>query len=346
VAAIYTCLLAIYFHSNRQTAEEVVRSNMGTIYCISDDREFVWWGYPSEPILPSSILYFRSMKDNDWNFDSQLQKLSTLVQTGMVEAGYRGELVSRFLLHEAYAQAYFKSNQEIPMPVLLTDYLDELFVIPPSTGYSNWGEFMNGEAQEFLSFQVYLTHFVYLTYSPTHDELKEYFLRGAGIHCRRNENAIDHLIPIWDGTEFSYILISVKNQQERHSGWDNMANTCTPFVCHLEDINTPLSNPYMVILMEVNAGLNHDPKIKIHQQSTRRSPRIQSNTNIRPIFEICFFGLSESHYTFLKKHPNLLKRLQNLAVAFADPIKIIQSQKKVASVAEEVVKTLLCVNYD
>jgi hypothetical protein len=58
----------------------------------------------------------------------------SVFQISMIRYGYRGELVSRFLLHEAYAQAYFKSNDVIPMPVPLADYLNELFVIPESTG--------------------------------------------------------------------------------------------------------------------------------------------------------------------------------------------------------------------
>jgi hypothetical protein len=170
-------------------------------------------------------------------------------------------------------------------------------------------------------------------------------LRGAGIHCRRNETAIDHLIPIWNGSYFSYILVSVKNQQKRHSGWNNMAETCTPWVCGLENSEHALPHPYMVLLMEVNAELKHDAKIEIHSKSIPKTDRITPHSNVRTIFEIGTFGLSKSNYVFLKNHSNLMNHFKNLAVAFPDPLKIIQSQKMAPSVAKEVVETLLCVNY-
>jgi hypothetical protein len=184
---------------------------------------------------------------------------------------------------------------------------------------------------------------VYLTFSPTHNELKEYYLRGAGIHCRRNENAIDHLIPIWNGSYFSYILVSVKNQQKRHSGWNNTDETCTPWVCGLETSEHVLPHPTMVLLMGVNVELKHDAKIEIHSKFMPRTNRITPHSNVRTIFEIGSFGLS--NYVFLKGHSNLMNHFQNLAITFPDPLKIIQSQKMAPSVAKEVVETLLCVNY-
>jgi hypothetical protein len=82
VAALYGCILALHFHNNRQLAEEVVRSHMGTVYSISNDREFVCWGYPSEPILPASILYARKYWLKDYQYEKQIDELLKITQSG------------------------------------------------------------------------------------------------------------------------------------------------------------------------------------------------------------------------------------------------------------------------
>jgi hypothetical protein len=81
VAALYGCILALHFHNNRQLAEQVVRSHMGTVYSISEDREFVWWGYPSEPILPASILYARKNWLKEYGYEKQLDELLKIPQS-------------------------------------------------------------------------------------------------------------------------------------------------------------------------------------------------------------------------------------------------------------------------
>jgi hypothetical protein len=245
----------------------------------------------------------------------------------MVEAGFRGELVSRLLLLEAYATAYFASSGTSPGPIPLHVFLDHLY--QPPAGKPNWEEYFKGlaDSKSFLGYKVFLTHFTYVTYEVKDSDIHQFFLRGSGIHCRRNQKGIDHIIPLYNSVtkESSYILISVKNQQRVSNESKHAAEVANPKAVKVQSSSRNMI-PFVILWMEVQPEL--DPEINFEdpgfKKGIKKSPRLVNRTTAtRPHLLIQSFGLKELFV--MLKDENLCDKMSKLALSFPDPIKVHQS---------------------
>ena len=79
----------------------LIASHMATAIGVSFDRTGLLCTYPSDPILASGAL----KGITEVGFENCLDTLLEQFSRGVVEAGERGELVSRILFLEAYIRA-------------------------------------------------------------------------------------------------------------------------------------------------------------------------------------------------------------------------------------------------
>ncbi len=101
-----------------------------------------------------------------------------------------------------------------PMPVrdflerlLPADRLDEVLA----------GQVSAKNQMKFMSGLIFFTHFVYVTDTPTVDDLLEYFKIGAAIICKDNQHGFDNIIPVLlPDNEISFILGQSKLHSERN----------------------------------------------------------------------------------------------------------------------------------
>ena len=96
--AVASVRLCLQFLSSSQMAESLVHSYMATCTYISPDSDQLMVHYPSEPVLAvaANVLMVQCSETLGWNV--VLPELERQIQSGMVENGYRGELVARIIL--------------------------------------------------------------------------------------------------------------------------------------------------------------------------------------------------------------------------------------------------------
>lgn len=289
----------------------------------------------------------------------------------MVESGYRGELVSRLLLLEAYATVYRNSCEMYPSPIGLDDFMYNLYQF-------NETQKKILEKRNISNYEVFLTHFTYVTQHLKHIDLKAFFLRGAGIHCRRNQKGVDHIIPLrHKGThQYSYILISVKNRKNISSQYSEAIRDCDPELLEIQLSDSkqlffifwmevqPDLDPYLYDPVFLETGDNYLPtendmsfdssdgadtynKNKGHYYLRSRKVSKSKSLVEEKHADYCLIqsiGLSNIFKLFKEENDSLLTKMKNLAISFPDPIQIIK-QENVSDKPLEVAQHLLHLSY-
>ena len=117
--AVMDCRMCLTVDSFSRSASDMVTSHMAECIGITSDREQIHTAYPPEPIL-AGIYLLNTFPENFViileaaaqllrnRHTEYLRHLNTLIKTGIVDAGFRGELVARFLLLEAWERASLK----------------------------------------------------------------------------------------------------------------------------------------------------------------------------------------------------------------------------------------------
>lgn len=98
--AMFACTAVLFVSPISTMAEDLVKSYMGTLLIISEDRERHLISYPSEPLLSEAALELLSKKG--FEHRALLELDSTLKAGGILDAGDQGELAARLLFVSAW----------------------------------------------------------------------------------------------------------------------------------------------------------------------------------------------------------------------------------------------------
>jgi hypothetical protein len=119
--------------SSREAQATLVESYMQVVFYIPPTCEYIWSGYPSEPILSQAAgQLLNSQKRQFINFAPKI--ISRAFRNNLLDRGERGELIAQVLLTVAHDQVIIKDNKSLePLfrpfhsPIKLLDLLEHLF---------------------------------------------------------------------------------------------------------------------------------------------------------------------------------------------------------------------------
>jgi len=168
--AVLATRLALAVGPFTAEATHVVASHLAVLLSTDQDRHFVQTFYPSEPILAEASAMITSEKG--WVF--ALRSLVHLVQNGIVDAGYRGELLSKVLCLMAVDDSKKEPDPDSlrwihSRPVKVRDFLDSWLTAPKKDHETFSAALCYGrkgtdakELERFLDGHVFFTHFIRL----------------------------------------------------------------------------------------------------------------------------------------------------------------------------------------
>jgi hypothetical protein len=192
-------------------ASELVASHMAVLVKTAEDRHFTRMFYPSEPMSAEGAAHLLTT----FGWSKSLQALQHYVQTGIVDAGFRGELLSKIVCLMAADSTNTKPMEgelfPFSRPIRVGDFLNHLISFdgisnkPENcsattvTGYilaTVHSHISRQKLQKFLSGYVFFTHFARVDYIVNIATLAQFFNRGAAIMCKSCNPGYDHIIPV------------------------------------------------------------------------------------------------------------------------------------------------------
>ena len=193
-------------------ASEIVASHMAVLVRTDGDRHFLRTAYPSEPILAEASA--RLTAENGWG--RPLRALNHYVQTGIVDAGFRGELLTKIICliaNDTYQHSipHDPSTQwQYTRPIRVSDFLNSLIATDGIAGKASNSEpeskFVDylmkcsaielGDLRAFLNGYVFFTHFIKVECTASIQLLARAWNRGAAITCKAYNPRFDHIIPV------------------------------------------------------------------------------------------------------------------------------------------------------
>lgn len=252
--ALVGCLVSLDISVQSQLTHLLVGSYMATCIAVSEDRENILVIYPSEPILSEAALRLIEVTENR---TFVLDRLEISLKNGLVEAGFRGELVARIILILGW-QHMLSGDTLYTQEKSVRDFLNTLF-----------GNYQTLKQRDnrlkslklkttFLQSKLCLTHFVQLNDPPSCQVLKRLFERGAGAILGRNARGGDLLLPVkmnnTSEEQFSFILIQVKNYSTSGQAYTEAATTrLTPSSVFGESELANLDLPYLCFYWSLGA---------------------------------------------------------------------------------------------
>jgi len=193
-------------------ASELIASHLAVLTRTDDERHFLRTVYPSEPILAE----VSAGLTHEHGWASPLSALVHYVKGGIVDAGFRGELITKIVclmaMDRALSQIPLPPNRWLfSRPIPVSDFLDHLIV--PLQGYLTFSEGLKGvqdrdnippgtlniddeKLQRFLRGRVFFNHFIRVEVKLSYSMLVHAWNRGAAIMCKTNTKGIDHVIPV------------------------------------------------------------------------------------------------------------------------------------------------------
>jgi len=100
--AVASVRYSVFFHGLTKTAKELVASHFATCFDVDESRQNMLCGYPSEPMVSEAAA---QIMNDDQRLCSVLTHLRSAMCNGVVEAGVRGELVSKIIMIAAWDHA-------------------------------------------------------------------------------------------------------------------------------------------------------------------------------------------------------------------------------------------------
>jgi len=202
-------------------AAEMVASHMAVLVRTDRDRHFLRTLYPSEPILAEASANLTAK----YGWGRPLQALHYFIQSGIVDAGYRGELLSKIVFLMAVdnvlasgSKLYDPREQwKYSRPISVSEFLDELirFPLPESrcgtdsakktaisscTSFSEYvfkySKINKDDLTRVMKGSVFFNHFVRVEYTIGIETLVQAWNRGAAIMCKAYNPRFDHIIPV------------------------------------------------------------------------------------------------------------------------------------------------------
>ena len=198
-------------------ASELIASHLAVLTRTDSEHHFLRTVYPSEPILAEASA--RLTYGNGWA--GPLSALVHYVRGGVVEAGFKGELLTKIVclmaMDNVLGQAVFPEDQwQFSRPVTVSEFLNHLII--PLHDHSTFSEGLKGvqfgkelqpgtlniddtKLRRFLDGYVFFNHFIRVEVKLSYSMLVHAWNRGAAIMCMTNTKGVDHVIPVMLDTE-------------------------------------------------------------------------------------------------------------------------------------------------
>ncbi|GBC10354.1 hypothetical protein RclHR1_09560008 [Rhizophagus clarus] len=224
--ACMSCSFALQVCPRIAEVEMLIASHMATAIGVSDNRTDLLCTYPSDPILASGAL-----KDLiiEVGLEDCLDTLLEQFSRGVVEAGERGELVSRILFLEAYVRI-MKINQlppvtyleKVPLSLFLKalckgidekidDLLVKMHINEAEIGFNHWTSLLASNKQYVKEGgQKYLSE----------NLIQEAYHRHTAFKMPLGFPVIDYVIPFKYSTN-KYGIISIQNKNAKKTKYQD-----------------------------------------------------------------------------------------------------------------------------
>ena len=274
LAVLDVRLLLDYEHSAQAwlREEELVESGMRIAYSVPRHRQYMYSGYPSEPILAEAAAsVWADIQRAGGHIPAILERY---IRIGLIRKGERGELVARLLLLLAFDAAVQRAGGELyTTEVKLIDFLRELFgdhhydntiaKSKPSAGQIPFDE-------AFKNAHVRFTHFGRnrnATLANTKGASAA-ILRSMAIQCHSGQEMIDIIIPVALKTQglqeenMSAVTISIKDRlvPSTKAKVDIRASKISFFPKNqVKYGGTEHGRPYMALILELGTEPTRNP---------------------------------------------------------------------------------------
>jgi hypothetical protein len=311
--AVVDVRLMLSYEPSRIAAQEremtMIASHMRTVYSISEGREVIRAGYPSEPILAEAAARQLHTWTSTSHQNPMLEILSENLKHDLLARGEMGEVVGRLLLMTARDAAVIKNASDDPStvhfsrPVSVVSFIQHLFPEQIANNYLNCAP-DNMSSKYGLTFKdafkdavIAFTHFQKAgdDSSFSRDAALGAFLRGSAIICRNNAPLVDVILPVVRDrskpltvSNMTCIMVQFKNRQTGQSPSTYVIDEekLNYFATH-GDSDSDTSNtdtddviPYMTFVMEL--GIIQPPSeiAKVYTKDNSKGARYQRSSAI------------------------------------------------------------------
>ncbi|CAJ0637020.1 7278_t:CDS:2, partial [Entrophospora sp. SA101] len=295
--AVLSSRLSLSISPQSKIASELVAGHMALCSYVSPDRQRLYIGYSSEPILAeASAILMSDIK----NYSHLLKTLCNSVEDGIVDAGFRGELVAKLLLLRAWDKCcnlQIEPMTKYAIPITVKDFLLSLL------GEKNYQMAFSDLDENLASGILFFNHFYGLEYTPDKTVLLKMFRRCAAIVGMPGQYGWDLMIPVIlknsvKPENISVINIQIKNQKrQKDSEWPASATTKMKWP---EIVESEKDIDYVTPKSEI-----------IKHYSTYSSTRSSRNNQ----YSVLLFGFTKDTFDCLKDlEKNTISWLQELLI--------------------------------
>ncbi|ANB11475.1 hypothetical protein AWJ20_4287 [Sugiyamaella lignohabitans] len=167
-----------------RTAESLVGSRMATVLSVSDQRDVLKVGYPSEPIL---VMAAHKILEGE----NDLDLISHLLSDKVLSPANASEFIARWMLLDVLKTAGLRDGLQSNYCRVrdLFNGLNEKYHVTCSPGHPN--------EHHLLNERIHLNHWMTLDSECTMQMLALGFLRGCGFCFERRDRDFDLVIPIY-----------------------------------------------------------------------------------------------------------------------------------------------------
>ncbi|KAI6031017.1 hypothetical protein EDC04DRAFT_3065254 [Pisolithus marmoratus] len=326
--AILDQLVTIDYEPKRELVSgveaEMVASHMRIVFSVPDHRVYIRSGYPSEPFLAEAAsrqMHHYLLKGNRVLDNRMIRILALNLNTGLIDAGQRGEVVMRILLWMAHMHAITGSMEPAALGPQLTrepnfstgcnflTFLRALFpeclhsLILRSRPDNNWSSHETLE-EAFGDAVVRFTHFIKAADSAVVETstMAFAFMRTCAFICHSQQKGIDIIIPILlNGSSklvessMSALLIQVKRRQKAGS-----VNAYTIDANVYNFFPQDDARPYITLVAELGVD---SPKVETGKSSERSSARTKKR-NINSRYSIRAYGCTDETWRVIDAAEN------------------------------------------
>ena len=218
--------------NSRMTQAELVKTYMRNVFNIPENREFMWSGYSSEPILAEAAAHL--LNDSPGIVQRAADILEAALKGGLLARGERGELVARTLFTVAHDQAIVREYRDTPSdprfhrPLRLLALLENLLApdiwatvrkAKPFHAHTGDPTFENAFENAWVNF----THFVQLGDHASFNLhcASQLLKRGAAMQAFDNQYNMDVGLPLLFGDPSKTII----NEDNTSIGQAQIKNT-------------------------------------------------------------------------------------------------------------------------
>jgi hypothetical protein len=213
-------------------ASEIVASHMAVLMKTDEDHHFLRSAYPSEPILAEASARLTAK----YGWGKPLGALLHFIQTGIVDAGFRGELLTKIICLMAVDRANELNNYnpftqwKYSRPLHVFEFLNQLIPLDgieakaPNSAATTFSEYVTEHSalnfedlNRFMFGHVFFTHFIQVECTVSMAMLVRAWNRGAAIMCQAYNPQFDHIIPVMlegaDCRKFGHLYDSWNEEQ-------------------------------------------------------------------------------------------------------------------------------------